>query len=278
MSNDKRPIIIVKKVVKAQGHHGGAWKVAFADFMTAMMAFFLVMWIVGMDEGTKEAIEGYFQNPLGVSTGQGAPMNLIDLGAAASSPASMMPVQLVARQIEEQRYRDIGEKIRIQLEGEDGLGEIAAQVEIVMTDQGLRIELVEGDDGDTFFTSGSANLQRAASRALGLIAGELRASSAPIVVEGHTDAAQYSNNTGYNNWDLSADRANTARRAMEGAGLGRGRIAEVRGYADRQLRITGDPYDNANRRISILLPFTTEPPAVDADEVEGPPETEPLGT
>ena len=136
-----------------------------------------------------------------------------------------------------------------------------------MTDQGLRIELVEGPDGSTFFAASSAQLKAAADRALRVIGGELMASKASIVVEGHTDAAPYSMGNDYNNWDLSADRANAARRAMEAAGLTHGRVAEIRGYADRKLRNPENPFDNANRRISILLPFTTPPAAPPAPSV-----------
>jgi chemotaxis protein MotB len=255
-----RPIIIVKKVKKGHaGHHGGAWKVAYADFVTAMMAFFMVMWIVGMDQSVKSAVEGYFQNPIGFQEGKASTRNVIEMGNAPKPPSSLTPVEVVKRQIEEKRYEEIGEKIEMKLEAEDGLGSIAAQVEIVMTEQGLRIELVEGDDGETFFEVGSSALKPPAVRALRIIGGELGASTAPIVVEGHTDSAPYSNNRGYTNWDLSTDRANAARRSMESSGLGTGRIAEIRGYADKQLRVEENPYDNSNRRISILLPFTTGP-------------------
>lgn len=269
MSNEKRPIIVVKKVKKGHAHHGGQWKVAYADFVTAMMAFFMVMWIIGMDQAVKSAVEGYFQNPIGFSEGRASSTNLIEMGSAPKPPSSIMPVQVVARQIETQRYQDIGEKIEMELESTDGLGTIAAQVEIVMTDQGLRIELVEGDDGDTFFAFGSTGLKPAAERALRVIGGELRLTTAPIVVEGHTDAVPYANRDGYTNWELSSDRANAARRAMEASPLGRGRVAEIRGYSDRQLRVPDDPQDNANRRISILLPFTTAPEEIIERSADG---------
>ena len=261
-SQEKRPIIIVKKVTKGHGgHHGGSWKVAYADFVTAMMAFFMVMWIIGMDQATKSAIEGYFQNPIGFQQGAASTMNMIELGSAPKPPSSIMPVQVVARQIEEQRFRDIGEKIQAKLEGEAGLGDLAAQVEIVMTDQGLRIELVESEDGETFFEAASSTLKPAAARALTVIANELGGATGPVVVEGHTDAQPYSGANGYTNWELSSDRANAARSAMERSGLSRGRVAEIRGYADKHLRKPDAPFDNANRRISILLPYTTQPAA-----------------
>lgn len=251
-----RPVIIVKKVRKVQGgHNGGAWKVAYADFVTAMMAFFLVMWIISLDDSVRSAVEGYFQNPIGYQDGAAVSRNLIDFDAS-QPPSSAMPVHLVARQIEEHRYREIGERIEMRLRADDGLGEIAAQVEIVMTEQGLRIELVEGEDGETFFAAGSAILKPPAARAIRIIARELGATDAPVVLEGHTDAAPYADAGAYSNWELSADRANAARRQIESSGLGPGRVAEIRGHADRALRVPHDPYDNENRRVSILLPFT----------------------
>ncbi len=268
MAKEQKSIIIVKKVVKAhQGHHGGAWKVAYADFVTAMMAFFMVMWIIGMDQSTKAAIQGYFQNPVGFSEGSSTTINPVNLLGNPPKPASgVMPVHLVARQIEEQRFKDLAEKIEIELKSEDGLGAIAAQVEIVITEEGLRIELIEGGQGEMFFAFGSAQLKPEAERALQIITAQLNTSTAPVVLEGHTDAAGYSR-PGFSNWELSADRANAARRAMEQSSLAASRVVEVRGYADRHLRVADDPLAKSNRRISILLPFTTPPtPAPTAGE------------
>lgn len=264
MAKEQRSIVIVKKVVKGHhGHHGGAWKVAYADFVTAMMAFFMVMWIIGMDEPTKAAIEGYFKNPIGFTEGSSRELSHVNLNGNPPKPAAgIMPIQLVSRQIEEQRFKELAEKIEVELRSEDGLGAIAAQVEIVLTDEGLRIELIEGGAGDMFFALGSADLKPEARRALEIIASQLKATPAPVVVEGHTDAAGYSR-TGFSNWELSADRANAARRVMEQHGLAASRVVEVRGYADRHLRIPEDPLAKSNRRISVLLPFTV--PAIPGD-------------
>jgi chemotaxis protein MotB len=263
MAKEQKSIIIVKKVVKGHhGHHGGAWKVAYADFVTAMMAFFMVMWIIGMDESTKSAIEGYFQNPVGFSDGSSTQMSPVNLLGNPPKPAAgIMPIHVVSRQIEEQRFKELAEKIEIELKSEDGLGAIAAQVEIVVTEEGLRIELIEGGEGEMFFALGAADLKPAAERALQIIASQLKTSPAPVVIEGHTDAAGYSR-AGFSNWELSADRANAARRAMEKHGLSARRVVEVRGYADRHLRVEEDPLAKSNRRISVLLPFTA--PAVPA--------------
>ena len=254
---NQKSIIIVKKVKKGHaGHHGGAWKVAYADFVTAMMAFFMVMWIIGMDQSTKSAIEGYFQNPVGFSSGAQSSNSPISLGSAPQQAGSLSPFHVVSRKIEEQQYKEIGEKIKLKLEGPDGLGEIAAQVEVVMTDEGLRIELIEGGDGEMFFGFGSAQLKPAADRAIRIIAAEMGASNNGVVLEGHTDAARYATRTGYTNWELSADRANAARRVLEDAMPGVDRVVAVRGYADQHLRVAENPLDPANRRISILLPFS----------------------
>src|SRR5690606_19071122 len=119
MAKDKRKIVVVKKIKRRRGtHHGGAWKVAYADFVTAMMAFFMVMWIIGMDQTVKSAIEGYFKNPIGYQEGPASTRNLIEMGGAPKPPSSIMPLQLVARQIEEQRYREIGERIQLRLQSE----------------------------------------------------------------------------------------------------------------------------------------------------------------
>lgn len=267
MSKEQKSLIIVKKVKKGHhGHHGGAWKVAYADFVTAMMAFFMVMWIIGMDQAVKSAVEGYFQNPVGFMQGAASTTNPISLGSAPKPESSLVPIHVVSRRIEEQRFREIGDSIRLKLEGPEGLGAIAAQVEVVMTDEGLRIELVEGGDGEMFFGFGSAQLKPAADRALRIIAAELGASHAPVVLEGHTDAARFSRRNGYTNWELSADRANAARRAIEAGGLSAGRVSGVRGYAAEHPRVPENPLDQSNRRISILLPYTTQPTSTEDRE------------
>jgi chemotaxis protein MotB len=274
MSKDKK-IIVVRRVKKGHGgHHGGSWKVAYADFVTAMMAFFMVMWILGLDEGVKSAIENYFSNPTGNMIVTNGAVGVSPLPVGASTPSGeMKPFMLVSRAAEERRFQEIGDRIEAKLGSSDGLDSIAAQVEVVMTQEGLRIELVEGEGGDLFFELGSAVLKPAAGKALAVIAAELRGATAPIVVEGHTDSSP-SRRGWYTNFELSADRANAARRAMEGAGLSRSRMEEIRGHADRQLRDRENPLNPANRRISILLPFTTPPaevavPAGSAPAVNG---------
>ena len=266
MSDKKKSVIIIKKVNKGHGgHHGGSWKVAYADFVTAMMAFFMVMWILGMDSETRKAIEGYFTNPVGLSQGYSSGVSPIATGSSPMSVKTPNPLRLITRSFEEQKYKELANRIQVRLKSADGLTEIAAQIEVIVTDQGLRVELVEGGDGEMFFALGKAQLKPAAVRALEAIAAELKETATPLVVEGHTDAAPFGAR-GYSNWELSADRANAARMAMEGAGLGEYRIHEIRGYADRALRNPNNPLDSANRRISILLPFSSEAPSVPGSE------------
>src|SRR4029079_18969433 len=250
----QRPIIIVRKKGGGRGaHHGGAWKVAYADFVTAMMAFFMVMWILGMDENVKNSIEGYFSNPVGYKKGYSGGSSPISSG---SSPAVVKtnPVSLLNRKQEAEDLEKTGGNIKSKLK-EAGLAAIGDRIEIVKTNDGLRIKLAEGANGQEFFALASAIMTPTMKRTLEVIAQELSPLRNPIIVEGHTDAAQFAGL--YSNWELSADRAHAARRTLEGAVLNRARVVEVRGMADRQLRNSNNPLDPRNRRITILLPFTT---------------------
>ena len=263
---DKRPIIIVKKKAHGHGgHHGGAWKVAYADFVTAMMAFFMVMWIIGMDQNVRNSIEGYFSNPVGYKKGYNGGSSPLSSG---SSPAMVKttPVNLLSRKDEEEDLVKKGGEIKEKLK-DAGLTAIGDRIEIITTSDGLRIELAEGLNGQEFFALASASMTETMKKTLEIIAGELSPLRNPIILEGHTDASQYAGM--YSNWELSADRANAARRTMEAAGLNGARVVEVRGMADRQLRNPGNPLDPRNRRITILLPFVTSP-AGEADPAAAP--------
>jgi chemotaxis protein MotB len=251
-------IIIVKRKKKGHGgHHGGAWKVAYADFVTAMMAFFMVMWILGMDQQLKQAVEGYFSNPVGFKkgySGGSSPM------AAGSSPARVRtnPVALTIRNYQQKRFSEVSNVLRGKLDSIARIGGLTAHIEIVVTDAGLRIELIENETGDAFFPSGSAQIKPVGRATLEVIAHELVGLENPIIIEGHTDAAKYGTG-GYSNWELSGDRANAARRVLETTGLPPGRIVEVTGHADRILRNPANPLDPTNRRITLMLPFVQPP-------------------
>jgi chemotaxis protein MotB len=257
MSSDKKIIIVKKKKGGGEGHHGGAWKVAYADFVTAMMAFFLVMWILGMDQGVKDMVEGYFSNPVGFKRAYSGGANLMSQG---SSPANLnlRRAELMTREYQRRKFEEAAEDIEGNLERAGVMKGKGASVEVVVTDQGLRIELMETGEGEVFFDKASASLKPAIRSVLDLIAPELQALPNAVVVEGHTDGLPFGS-TAYSNWELSVDRANSARRVLVESGLDMERIVEVRGYADRQPKNAEDTLDPRNRRISVLLPYREEP-------------------
>lgn len=270
MAGKERPIIIIKKRKKAHAaHHGGSWKVAYADFVTAMMAFFMVMWLLSMDQKMKDAIEGYFSNPVGFKKGFSAGTNIISSG---NSPAGEVkpPLRILIRTSEEKKFGDLAKDLRNRLNSSPDLRALGAHIEAVKTKSGLRIELIETKSGQTFFRNGSAEMLPITVAALRLIGAELSELQTPIIIEGHTDSQQFGSSAVYTNWELSSDRANAARRMIEAAGVDPSRIVEVRGMADRDLRVPANPLDPANRRISILLPFTVLPDESDpAEAVSG---------
>ena len=255
----KKIIIVKKKVAGHGGHHGGSWKVAYADFVTAMMAFFMVMWILGMDDKTKQAVEGYFANPVGYKKGYGAGSSPLSTGTAPTN-VQKTPLRMMVRSTEQRTFEQLKDAILAKVAANDSLKALKALVDVQVTNDGLRIELVETGDGDVYFPTGSAKMKAPTMLALRLIGTELTTLQHPVILEGHTDAAIFSAAGGtYGNWELSADRANAARRILEGVGLTDGRIVEVRGYAATKLRTVNDPLSPANRRISILLPFSVVP-------------------
>jgi chemotaxis protein MotB len=250
------PIIIVRKHRGGHGggHHGGAWKVAYADFVTAMMAFFLVMWLVGASPDVKKSIAGYFRDPgvFDYEQSQGmmpSGMTGVDAGRAAEALAMPDPAALRA---EQKSLKGAAENIRAGLARVGGLAELRDQIELSVTAEGLRIELVERD-GSSFFDSGSAVLRGESERILEVIGRELGTMENDVVVEGHTDSRPFASDGRYSNWELSADRANAARRRMEGVGLNAGQVQSVRGFAATQLRLPDAPLDPRNRRVSIVV-------------------------
>jgi chemotaxis protein MotB len=257
----KKIVIVKKKIAGGGGHHGGSWKVAYADFVTAMMAFFMVMWILGMDDQTKKAIEGYFSNPVGYKKGYGAGSNPMANGS--SMAISRSTLRMIVRSTERQAFERLRESILKKLAANDSLRKLDAKVEVLVTKDGLRIELVESQKGDVYFPLGSARMRTTTTLVLALIGEELAALEHPVILEGHTDAAKFGMDASYTNWELSSDRANAARRVLLSSGLAPTRIEEVRGYADTRPRVADDPMAPANRRISILLPFTSPQGASD---------------
>ena len=267
----KKKIVIVKKKAKGHGgHHGGSWKVAYADFVTAMMAFFMVMWILGMDQKLKNAVEGYFSNPIGYKKGYSGGKSPISSGSSPASVQMNQAIRLASRAFQERQFQEVSGKLKSKHEDQhNGLGGLSSQIEIVVTTQGLRIELMEAESGDNFFPSGSAVMRPRGQRAVEMIASELKELDNQIVIEGHTDAAPL-DSAGYSNFELSADRANAARRLLMANGLSQRRIQEVRGLADRELRNQDNPLDPANRRITFLIPYQVPPTVKDIPDGKGP--------
>jgi len=252
---DKDAIVIVrKKKGHGGGHHGGAWKVAYADFVTAMMAFFLVMWLVTQSKDVRSSVAGYFRDP-GVFDYQKS-KGMLPGGTPGAEPGhAPRPVagrDAASLQQEQQLLAAAADHIRQQLLKVRDFATLRDQIEFSVTSEGLRIELVERS-GSSFFDSGSAVLRGESQRILTVIAHELGKLSNDVVIEGHTDSRQYSSALEYGNWELSADRANAARRVMEREGLRAGQLRTVRGFADTQLHLADDPLDPRNRRVSIVV-------------------------
>jgi len=239
--DEARPIIIVKKKAGHAGHHGGAWKVAYADFVTAMMALFIVLWLLNTSKPVREAIAGYFRDPAGTAG---------KLGTSTAGPGA----QVVVAKDDMSKLKEEIEKAISHMPNFDKLKD---QIEIKVTPEGLRIELLESAKG-TFFDLGSPKPNQNGEELLDLLAGELGKLPNKISIEGHTDSKPYSGKRNYGNWELSTDRANSARRLMQQQGLGEKQIAQVRGFADQLLRKPDNPFDPSNRRISLIVQYTDQ--------------------
>jgi chemotaxis protein MotB len=247
-SRQNEPIIIVKKKGgHGHGHHGGAWKVAYADFVTAMMAFFLVMWLVNQKPEVKQAIAGYFRDPGAFDGGQGVLPGAQSTASVQPEPSAMTPDEATAA------LEQAAEHVREKLAALPNFEELAKRIEVSISEEGLRIELRESPD-DGFFASGSAAMKPETVQLLHVIAAELGKLTNHVAIEGHTDSAPYGAKNGeYTNWELSADRANAARRVLVSSGMKTAQVEAVRGYADTRLRTPETPLDPSNRRISIIV-------------------------
>jgi chemotaxis protein MotB len=241
------PIIVIRKKKGHAGHHGGAWKVAYADFVTALMALFIVLWLVSSSEKVKKSVESYFQDPTGS-------------GKQAGTTMSGRGEGLMLKPEDMAKLKDRIEQAMEQLPKFDQLKQ---NVAMTVTNEGLRIELLETEKG-LFFDSGSTKLSPRGEEMLRMLAGQLKLLPNRLLIEGHTDAKPYSSETDYTNWELSADRANTARRIVQASGVSAERIAQVRGFADRHLRNPKDPLDPANRRVSVIVQYAEAPAAAPA--------------
>ena len=280
MSDDKpAALIIIRRPKKSgHGHHGGAWKVAYADFVTAMMAFFLVMWIIGV--GTREqkaAIAEYFRNPsatFGTATvappGKdgpgGASDSMIKLGGAMDlshgpgkdrhngpvGAASKEEIDERARAIDRKRLEELKVQLNAAIQNSQALAPYKDQLLLDITPEGLRIQIVDKLNRP-MFDLGRDRLKDYTKTILEELARFINKVPNRITISGHTDDAPYNDDHGYSNWELSADRANAARRALLAGGLDEGKIAQVVGLAAAVPLDKADPRDPINRRISIIV-------------------------
>lgn len=286
MSDDTQQPIVVKRIKKGGGgHHGGAWKIAYADFVTAMMAFFLLMWLLGSTaQGDLEGIADYFQNPLklamqgGEGTGDSSSIikgggedlsrkvgqvrrgdtpstRAINLDAAPARVKSEaeMAAQAIAERRERARLIDLKGKLEAVIEANPSLRQFKNQLLIDIVSEGLRIQLVDAQNRP-MFTSASADLRPYTRELLREIAAALNDVDNRVSMSGHTDSAQYAGGErGFSNWELSSNRANAARRELVAGGLEAGKMLRVVGLADTAHLNPDDPLDPANRRISIVV-------------------------
>ncbi|ENO87502.1 flagellar motor protein MotB [Thauera linaloolentis] len=286
MSDDTQQPIVVKRIKKGGGGaHGGAWKIAYADFVTAMMAFFLLMWLLGSTaQGDLEGIADYFQNPIKMSMAGGdgtgdsssvipgggedltrsvgqvrrgdventRSINMDAAGGKRKSDAEISAQQLAERK-ERARLIDLKGRLDAMIEANASLRQFKNQILMDITTEGLRIQLVD-EQNRPMFMSSSAELRPYTRDLLREIARALNDVDHRISLSGHTDSSQYAGGErGFSNWELSSNRANASRRELVAGGLEAGKMVRVVGLADTIPLNRDDPYDPVNRRISIIV-------------------------
>ncbi len=291
--DENRPVIIKKvKKVSGHGHHGGAWKVAYADFVTAMMAFFLLLWLLNATtEEQKRGIADYFsphsvapsssgaggvmggqsmdlegtlnsdRSPVGItisipsSTEEADPTEQADESEAAATSPSEISDEALERELAEreaEQFEAAEEALRQAIQAMPELQDLAENLVVDQTPEGLRIQIVDREK-TSMFPSGSAQMYGKTQQLMGLVADAVASLPNRVAIKGHTDATPFSSGSGYSNWELSTDRANASRRALLEAGLDPSRIESVAGRADQEPLIADDPYSPQNRRISVIL-------------------------
>jgi len=229
-----QPIVIKRKGCHS-GHHGGAWKVAYADFVTAMMALFIVLWLMNTSKPVQEAISGYFKDPSGTGKLLGT-------------------TQPPAKAVTKENLEKVKAELEKAIQQMTNFDKLKKQIELTVTTEGLRIELLESQKG-TFFESGDTAPNGNGRELLMTIAEELGKIPNRISIEGHTDSEPFSGPANYTNWELSTDRANASRRLMQQHGLRRDQVAQVRGFADQEPRDKLAPSDPSNRRITLIVKY-----------------------
>jgi chemotaxis protein MotB len=238
VAENLQPIIIIRKKVYHVGHHGGAWKVAYADFVTAMMALFIVLWLLNSSVQVRKAISAYFQDPSGTGSHSGTAST--GTGEAVSVGKDNMD--------------QLKDKLEQALKKSPEFEKLKDYVQMSVTGEGLRVEMLESDKG-IFFESGSGRPSPTGHELILRLGEELKKLPNDLLIEGHTDAKPFANGGEYSNWELSTDRANAARKLMEADGLPHGRIVQVRGFADQSLRDKEHPEAASNRRISVIVRY-----------------------
>jgi chemotaxis protein MotB len=244
MAQPIQPVIIIKRKKGGHGgHHGGAWKVAYADFVTAMMALFMVLWLVSSSEQVKKAIGGYFNDP----TGKGKEVGNGLRGAGGESLS-----------LQKDDMGKLKEKLEQAIKTSQPFQQMKEHVVMTVTGEGLRVELLEDAKG-MFFQSASAEPTDYGKELMALLAAEIGKLPNKVTMEGHTDSKPYNGRGGYSNWELSTDRANAARRWMQAHGMREDQVTQVRGFADQSLRDQADPEDDSNRRVTFIIQYQPAP-------------------
>jgi chemotaxis protein MotB len=250
LAQGTQPIIIVRKKKKGHGgHHGGAWKVAFADFVTAMMALFIVLWLLSSSDQVKKAIGGYFSDP----TGHGK-----DVGNGLKGSGSE------SLSITKDDMNTLKDKLEQAIKSSAPLQKIKEHVVFTVTAEGLRVEMLEGEKS-TFFESGSSVPTGFGKDLLEKLGQEIGKLPNRVTIEGHTDSRPFVGQAGYSNWELSADRANAARRWMQDNGLHADQVTQVRGYADQSPRNPAHPAEATNRRVTLIIQYQQPEPEPDPE-------------
>lgn len=244
--NSSGQVIIIKRKKSGggHGHHGGAWKVAYADFVTAMMSLFIVLWLLSSSEQVQKAVGGYFSDPTGKSHDVGNGLH----GAGTDSLS-----------VKKDDMQKLKEKLEAAIRDSAPLSKIKEHVVFTITGEGLRVELLEDEHG-IFFESGSPVPTVYGQELLAKLAEEIGKLPNKVTMEGHTDSRPYSGNPNYSNWELSTDRANAARRCMQQHGMRDDQVTQVRGFGAQSLRDPAHPQDASNRRVTLIIQYQ-EPPA-----------------
>lgn len=242
MSENLQPIIVIKKKVNHGGHHGGAWKVAYADFVTAMMALFIVLWLLNSSEQVRKAVSAYFQDPSGSGSHS---------GSASTGTGETVSVN-------KDNMSELKDKLEQAMKKSPEFDKLKNYIQMSVTGEGLRVELMESDKG-MFFESGSGRPTAVGHELILRLGEELKKLPNDLMIEGYTDAKPFSTTGEYSNWELSTDRANAARKLMDANGMPHGRIVQVRGFADQNLRDKENPEAACNRRISVIVRYKDAP-------------------